>query len=101
VDVPGDRLSLTDCRRQLGAAAAPLSDDAVLRLRDQLYAVADVVVSGYESEKGTVKQLQELPEGDRHTVEERAAILEFDGRLSRGVAVRRALESHEKSLGRH
>jgi hypothetical protein len=40
----GSRLSLQSCRRLLGGVGASMSDDEVETLRDQLYALADVVL---------------------------------------------------------
>jgi len=45
--------------------------------------------------------LDSVPADDRHEVEERAAILEFDGTLSRDQAERLALLTYLRSQSRH
>jgi hypothetical protein len=39
-----DRLSLADCRKLLGAEADSLGDEQMARVREELYAVSDVLV---------------------------------------------------------
>ena len=72
-----DGLSIAECRKLLPAKCA-LSDEEILRARNQLYDLAHVVVSLLPS-----RVLQEA-------VEERAAIMEIDGHLPRAVARRKA-----------
>lgn len=82
---PGNdwRRSVEECRRLLGKECC-LTDDEVLRLRDQLYTVANVVVSL-------------VPEAtSRESMDERAAIMEIDGGLSRVAANRSAMILHMK-----
>lgn len=70
---PPERLSLDECRKLVGPPCR-LSDAELLQLRDQLYKFADVVVSL-------------LPEpAARESLEERAAIMEFDGGISGDAA---------------
>jgi len=83
----GARLDLAECRRLLGHDCA-LDDRALLMLRDQLYALAAVAIAGYVADAGTT--LDALAEADRVDFEERAAILEFDGRMPRPTAERTA-----------
>jgi hypothetical protein len=43
-------LTLAKCREFLGDAGSDLSDEQVLALRDQLYALADVITDMYEEQ---------------------------------------------------
>ena len=74
----GEKLSLEQCRNELGSVCR-LSDSDILRLRDQLYNVAQVIVTL-------------LPDPSaRESIEERAAIMEFDDGLSREAAIQGAV----------
>jgi hypothetical protein len=84
----GEILSLPACRRLLGPVGDSLSDVEVVRLRDQLYALARFAVADF-MEEATV--LASLPPTVREEVEERAAILQFDAHLPRGLATRAAV----------
>ena len=92
----GSRLSIARCRQLLGGIGNRLPDAAVEQLRDQLYAIAECVVRlEYDSPRMRLEhRLGSLPGSDRLSVSERAAILEFDGGLSEGQALERALEWH-------
>lgn len=86
-------LSLERCREILGD---DLTDADLEMLRDALYALADVVVSGF-TEPVTPGMtpfrhaLQLVPDSERFQLEERAAIHEYDGGLGRDQAERTAL----------
>lgn len=85
-------LSVQRCRELLGASA-PSSDEDIEELRSQLYAVA-VVWLGQGArplEPSTDSLLSALPEDDRVGVEERAAVLEYDGGVPRDLAERAAI----------
>jgi hypothetical protein len=78
----------------LAEAGAPLSDEAIAAIRDQLYAVATVAVNTFERDSDDLAEVALLPQldaGTREAVEERAAVLEFDARMPRGAALRSAL----------
>ena len=110
-------LSFRHCREILGKGCS-LSKAELELLRDQLYALAEVVTEEFPkrvqgrqkprtgegkpegrrkgSELGIITQsFQDLfgliPEIERDDVEERAAIMEFDGGLDRAEAERRAV----------
>ena len=89
-------LSVETCRRLLGGMARGLSDNEVGQLRDQLYSVARVVMTS--STSGDHEPFDEaaaaLSEANRIDADERAAICEFDGKLSRDQAERLALSAH-------
>lgn len=74
-------LSVADCRRLVGPDCT-ITDDALVGLRDQVYALARVIVGS----TGALSPGEALTD-----IEERAAILEFDGKLSRASAERAAL----------
>ena len=111
-------LSLAKCREILGTES-PESDADLELLRDQLCGLARVVVEGCPRQRrgngpqtspdaarqaiagaarvgsavkpaGFADALAMLPEKDRYDVEERAAIMEFDGGLNRDAAERAA-----------
>jgi hypothetical protein len=88
-----ERLSLEACREILGDAASSLPDMDLERLRDQMYALASAAIHAFKNvghdSFGSVAT--ELATSERVDVEERAAILEFDGKLSRNAAERLAL----------
>jgi hypothetical protein len=93
--------SLERCRNILGRDCA-LDDEQVKRLRDQLYGLADIVIDELRDqpkikrndgqERGVYKAaLGLLPESEREDVEERAAIIEFEGGVARGEAEQKAI----------
>jgi hypothetical protein len=90
-------LSLPACRRLLGQAAEGVSDVELTRLRDQLYVVARCAVAVFErstSDTGELTALACLPAAAREAVEERAAIVQFDAHLPRGMATRAAVSAY-------
>ena len=80
-------MSVRGCRALLGADVIA-SDLEIQRLRDQLYEIAQVWIEGgmtvFRSPSAELPET--LSEDDRVEVEERAAVLEFDGGLSRSDA---------------
>jgi len=74
------RLSIEECRLLLDAPG-DISDDQLLLLRDQLYALAKAGIASVVAD--VAQALERLHPSDRHEVEERAAILEFDVRMPR------------------
>ena len=97
VKVGSEPLGLTECRRLLGPQC-PLSDNELRRVRDELYQLARILVRSYVGCRTT--SFQSLPKDDRIDVEERAAILEFDGKLPRAgaetLAMRETLASRSR-----
>ncbi len=101
-------LSLQRCREILGRDCF-LDDDQLAQLRDQLYGLADIITGellahrsgdgeackeNKEWSTGEFKAaLNLLPECEREDVEERAAIIEFEGGADRDLAERRAILS--------
>ena len=93
-------LSLDKCRRILGPDC-DLSDQDIERLRDQLCDLATVAIVVHEEQRqagvvmeGNETKLRMIPEDDRDEVEERAAILEFDGGISKQEAERLAVQQY-------
>lgn len=74
-------LLLQRCREILGPECL-LSDTELQLLRDQLYGLADVIVTSF---------LKQKSHPEREKWEERAAIMEFDGGLTRTEAESMAL----------
>ena len=87
-------LSLEKCRQILGNEQA---DHDLERLRDALYGLAGVVVTGFLEQRIVIpagqfkRALQLVPANERDALEERAAIREYDGGLERDDAERAAL----------
>jgi hypothetical protein len=97
----GALLSVSDCRHLLGTAGAGLADTDVVRLRDQLYAIAEIALLQHErSVAEREAALRLLPADVRDGVEERAAVLEFDAGMTRSTATRTALEAHLRAARR-
>jgi len=90
---PESRLSIERCRALLGNDGDALSDSELEALRDQFYAIASVASRAYLARDASPFRtaLLRLSEADRIDVEERAAILEFEGKLCRDLAERQAL----------
>ena len=82
-------LSLEQCRRILGANCN-LNDSELELLRDQLYGLADVSIELFVARKRGSSEIEKqglkLSKAEHEKWEERAAILEFDGRLPRSEA---------------
>ena len=91
---PNSSLSIERCRGLLGAVGGRLSDSEIEQLRDQLRELASLVVEMYSTtHRGVTASLQMMRAEERVEVEERAAILEFEGKLPRVEAERRAFPS--------
>jgi hypothetical protein len=94
---PVEFLSLPACRRLLGKAGDGVPDDNLERLRDQLYGVARCAVQVFErstTDNGEETALNCLPADAREDVEERAAIIQFDAKVPRGLASRAAVSAY-------
>ena len=90
-------LSISQCRELLGENC-PKDDDEVERLQEHFRQLAHVVVDLSDMLlKHPERLIAELPDEARGTVEERAAILEFDGGVSRRLAERRAFTASFRS----
>lgn len=89
VDRGSDRLPVSECRSLLAAEAVELSDGQVQAVRDQLYALCSTIGRAYREIARSTSQT--LTADERDSAEERAAILEFDAKLSRATAERVAL----------
>jgi len=96
-------LSVTNCREILGADSAKISDAEMEALRDQLYYLATVTVNTLQSNRGSSNAFSNLRLSLKQCladtcieVEERAAVMEFDGKLSRDQAERAAIAAAVK-----
>ncbi len=79
-------LSVQRCRDILGTAVGE-SDLAIEQLRDQFYAIArSWIDGGVKDFRSSSEGLALLSEEDRVEVEERAAVMELDGGLTRSEA---------------
>lgn len=85
----------------MSTAADGLSDTEVERLRDQMYELAHVTVNSYPRRTaGCSTVLGEVAPDDQAAIEERAAILEFEGNLHRDDAERLAAVAHFRARRR-
>ena len=93
------RLSLRRCREILGSTVE-LSDDDLVTMRDQMYDLASVAVEIAAQKTGDTSTTEPkdwreaqkyLTKDEQCAVEERAAIIEFDGQCDRDVAERDAV----------
>lgn len=91
-------LSLTDCREILGADSANISDAEMEALREQLYYLATVAIISLQANRGSSSSFSNLRPSLNQCcantcmeLEERAAVMEFDGKLSRDEAERAAI----------
>lgn len=98
-------LSLDRCRVLLGAVERSRSNAELEAMRDHLYTFARFAVAAYFRAEGEgaeesggigesrhfVSALSMFPDKDREELRERAAILEFEGRIGRDQAERRAV----------
>jgi hypothetical protein len=90
------RLSVEACRRLLGTCGEGLSDSEIESTRHQLYGLASCVIAAYEFGPQTEVEtniLASVSDDDRAEIEERAAILQFDAKMSRPAADRLAFDS--------
>jgi hypothetical protein len=94
----GNRLSVGECRRQLGVLAENVPDAEIETLRNQLYALAGACCSVFRatSRRDFESAIASLDPSTREDAQERAAILEFDGALSRTAAEAVALSSTQR-----
>ena len=81
-------LSVQRCRQLLGPDWRDKSDEEIELLRDQLVGLARTAIGVYDRLKGVEdnQTLQGIAEEERETVEERAAVLQFDAGINRGAA---------------
>lgn len=96
-------LSVQRCRDILGPTLAK-SDAEIEQLRDELYAIAGTWIDGGAKAFSLplAENVASLSEEDRAEVEERAAIMEIDGGLTRSEAERVALAAFiRKQKGVH
>lgn len=95
-------LTLQKCRSLLGADCK-LTDAALEQLRQELYALSDVAVEAFcatrkaDSCPPRESCLDAIPDPERKTAEERAAILEYEAGLKRPEAERQAFGEWVKS----
>ena len=83
-------LSLERCRKVLGSGNN-LSDEDLATLRDQLYCFASLALELRDHQKKSARENHGLDSIDRDALEERAAIIEFDGNVSRDEAEKTAV----------
>lgn len=77
-----------------------MGDQQLEQLRDSLYELAGAALFGSKG-PGDTTTLADVPESDRADIEERAAIAQFEGNLTRKQADRLALDAYLRSKSRH
>jgi len=88
-------LSLQHCRKILGAKA-PRSEEELVRLREQFYCLVELTFAIRDKSRrdfvddASFERVSNSIE-DPETLEERAAIIEFEGNISRDEAERLAI----------
>ena len=95
-----EELPLKTCRRILGPAGVGLSDAQLEQLRAEMYALARCATEVFLRDSAPEPEASVLalvPAEDRDGVEERAAVLQFDAKMTRGAATRTALGSYVRS----
>jgi len=95
---PDERIPLDRCRALLGEEGQDFNDRALRELRDALYAVAETLPDVGQRASSTSLMFtsaeQTAPALNWEAVEERAAIVEFEGEVPRDVAQRMAICDH-------
>jgi len=81
-------LTIHKCRKLVGADC-DLTDKELEQLRNQFYCLASLALEERDRQKKFLKVNGSVI--DRHAVEERAAIIEFEGNVSRDKAERDAV----------
>lgn len=97
-------ISVARCREILGPDCR-LSDAEVETLAEQVLAVAKVIVRDFAAARVSDERFRDacklVPKDDHYEVEERAAIIEFEGALSRDESNRAGLsawlDNHEET----
>lgn len=94
-------LTVKNCRQFLGLESDNLSDREIEALRDQLYCLATLTTTQFLKTQSPAKSesnvldfrtaLSSLVDDERDSMEERAAVMQFDGNLSRDEAERAAI----------
>jgi hypothetical protein len=92
--ISSGHLDVHECRRLLGPAADAMDEGALERVRDALYELAWTVCALYvaDADRATEEAaLAHFAADDREALEERAAMLQFDAKMSRANATRSAI----------
>ena len=87
-------LTTEEARRELGDAAVGKSDAEIAAVVESLSVLANAAIGLLARTLDTGTLPEELTQDERIAIEERAAVLEFDGKLPRQHALRRAMASH-------
>jgi hypothetical protein len=88
-------LSLDNCRDLLGCDGEELDAADLESIRDQLYSVARLTLERSPTSSGQESTFKDaltfFPQLERESIEERAAVIEFEGKLRREVAEKSAI----------
>lgn len=94
------RLDLAECRELLDPEGV-FGDDALLEFRERSYDLIALLAAAYRQPAGLEGTSSQLSSDERVEVEERAAIHEFEGKLTRKQSEKLALTTHMNSKSRH
>lgn len=85
-------LSLQTCRKLLTGECEEVEDTQLTVVRDQLYELARLTLKQFENRRASFNSvLGAFGQSEKEVIEERAAVLEFEGNLEREVAERIAV----------
>jgi hypothetical protein len=92
-------LSLDNCRRYL-RTDEDISDEELAIVREQLFALAGTLLDFWKNERAGTTEIRSIDSAKEffapdqvESIEERAAVIEFDGNYSRDEAERLAIKS--------
>lgn len=93
-------LSLQNCRKLLTGECEEVGDSELMLVRDQLYDLARLTLEQFVNRRASFNSvLESFGQSEKEVIEERAAIMEFEGNLEREaaerIAISRAIEEWE------
>lgn len=93
-------LSLQNCRLLLKGDSEEVEDTDLTVIRDQFYELARLTLEQFVNRRASFNSvLESFEETEKEAIEERAAVLEFEGNLEREtaerIAISQALEEWE------
>jgi len=85
-------LSLQNCRKLLKGEREELEDTELTLVRDQFYELARLTVEQFANQRAAYNSvLESFEPTEKEVIEERAAVLEFEGNIERETAEKLAI----------